>query len=87
MIGRCTGSGRLGLGKKEWWRISATAGKERLPRVVSALGDMRIVAASAGHAHSAVVDEGGGVWAFGYGRFFQLGNGAADRWIMIVEYE
>eukprot|EP00959_Pyramimonas_sp_CCMP1952_P199599 4175095-Pyramimonas_sp.AAC.1 len=41
------GSGQLGLGKSEWWRIRSS-GTESTPRLVSALKDHKIVAASAG---------------------------------------
>ena len=62
-----------GLGDEAGWRHAEE--DELLPRLVRSLRGVRIVAAAAGRAHSAVIDAQGGVWTFGDGRLSrQLGT-------------
>lgn len=73
-------AGALGMGKAEAsrWRFRLTSG-EPLPRLVAPLAGEKVVALSAGHAHSMAVLEDGTLLAFGQGRFGQLGlGGSAD---------
>eukprot|EP00271_Cylindrocystis_brebissonii_P003272 TRINITY_DN1406_c0_g1_i2.p1 TRINITY_DN1406_c0_g1~~TRINITY_DN1406_c0_g1_i2.p1 ORF type:complete len:367 (-),score=39.34 TRINITY_DN1406_c0_g1_i2:321-1421(-) len=69
-------NGRLGHGKASLFeRWSLRAPMEMYPRQVEALRDQKVVAIAAGYQHSACVDDYGRIFAFGYGRFWQLGLG------------
>jgi len=68
----CAGSGRLGHGDVAWWKFK-TNSQEHAPRLVQKMRGVKITGVSAGHMHSACVDQDGLLYTFGYGRFFQLG--------------
>jgi alpha-tubulin suppressor-like RCC1 family protein len=50
------------------------------PKVIEALRGERVVAVSAGGAHSLVLTEAGAVLSFGDGGEGQLGHGDTDNW-------
>ncbi|WPT14198.1 Ultraviolet-B receptor UVR8 [Picochlorum sp. SENEW3] len=72
--------GRLGhgtAGSSSIFRYISTQ-EEYIPRKVRALEAKKIVAAAAGHMHSACIDSDGFVYTFGNGRHLQLGTGTRD---------
>jgi alpha-tubulin suppressor-like RCC1 family protein len=71
----CGAAGRLGHGAPAALRLAALR-DEAKPRVVRALETQRVRHVAAGQLHSACVSEEGVLFAFGGGRFHQLGLGA-----------
>ena len=59
----------------------ATGGlaNELLPRRIGLLGGFRVVAAAAGHSHTAAVTEDGALWTWGDGGAGMLGHGDEEN--------
>ncbi|EOD32345.1 hypothetical protein EMIHUDRAFT_631926 [Emiliania huxleyi CCMP1516] len=58
--------GRLGHGNEQ---------RQLLPKKIEAFAGQRVVAASAGYAHSLALTADGAVWSWGYGTLGRLGHG------------
>eukprot|EP00897_Mesotaenium_endlicherianum_P005438 jgi/Mesen1/4922/ME000246S04145 len=69
------GSGRLGHGRPTLFQRLAGRFSERVPTRVRTLENLKISQVAAGHAYTACIQEGGQLFTFGSGRFWQLGLG------------
>ena len=73
------GNGRLGHGDEYQWQL--------LPRKIEALADQRVVAVSAGLAHSFAITADGAVWSWGDGGHGQLGHGDQQEQLLPKKVE
>jgi len=72
------GDGRLGHGDGQ---------SQLLPKKIEALAGRRVIAVSAGGAHSLVITTDGSVWSWGYGGQGRLGHGDRQRQLLPKKIE